>query len=1465
MNFFLTENINYNLKQEGLLVFILDIFKYIEVNKIKLIKEHRSIITKLKKKLSRLMDFLTILEEKIGEDSKITELEFHIQKCLIATPKSNYENIVNNIAKNKLNKEQKLMNKSPIDLRLIMQNENNKKNNQNNNNDENNKETDNNNNSKLKLKDNLLLNEKEEQHASKVLKLIQEYLIMNEQNVTGIFHLLDTDNDKQIDKFEFKRNLKLLLNNKVTNEEIEDTMNYIDTDKNNKISLKELTNYLQKFHKVQIKGKKQNISKQQDISDFLDLESKIDDKSLKIESIFRSFILSFHELQEKIGSNSVIKETAEKINSLEALKKGDFIGKFIKGVKDFSKKKFKLYLLKFIQEIIFSNLFKLTIKFNNEKLNRKEKIIKLNEIRSQINYFSLIDYAIVLIDKNSDYNTIEESLNLLILLLSHENLFAQIAFYQYFSDHPKQSFKFLAFIKWLLNNTLKIIGNDMESNEGKKNDYYKNKKKSFYSEIERHNNHKINLERIDNFRNFSSFRIFEKMFFLDKDKNFQIPKKIFLLIQLLCNNCFEPFQHFFRNQEYSLDMIENTSSINLVYDNATFLISLLSYENSIFYNMKTLELINQCFLTLSDYCFGPCKENQILLGSRRNLYKMINNLLKNDFNFIVKEEINQKKNLFLCHLIHFLKSLTSRETLKEVGEILIEEIEANFLIEKLIDIYVMKIKPNKERLFSGEICRHSHFLQNLYYIPRLKGINIYSNGFEDKCTSENCINGKISSNDLKIINTGFDIFIILMYLKDVFPTNLNISWFKFKFDFTQNLQLQNLNVENEIKKNQRKKMNLINNNYSSNKKNMMLNKKSTNMKKNIKNLEQNISLISLKSNMSDDSLNTTKDGKIFEINATDLNVSVNSVNSNSSHFAFINEGLFYNLKKCLCCRYKCCKKKKKQKKAYIYYDNNNINSNINEDNKSDLSNESFHNEIDINTRFFNKYREYFDDTYIFFSKNISNVEIVYRGEIVKTYFKIPFIFKFFQKESRNVVIWECQFENHQARLEELFKQIDHIKNDLIHQQNLGSFRIVFRNWSLFNKLAYLTTIIINLFLFIFIRNDDLEDCSGDYCKFISVHPTFDYHFRYKKVPLEIKIIQYIQLIFNSCALIFIIVNQYPLIYNRLEKKANELNLKYKEEKIQKYSGSILFYFLYEFLDKISSDHKYLWIKLYKTKGINLIFDLDVCFFILDFIISLLGIFITPFFNILQLLDIIRLNKSLQDIIRALSNNITQIISTLILLTILIYIYSVFEFFTLRSYFTSTDYMESSSNEVDINGYCDNIYNCFLSVLHIGITTNSGLSIIGGELSRNNKEYFKKYLIDITFYFLVMVLIFNVIFSLIIDGLTQLREKMKIRRKNIKEFCFVCGIQKYVFEIKGNGWLNHYKYEHNIFAYLYYVIELQQKEMSDCDGLEKFVKMSVEKNDFKFLPLNQALSLQEKKDENGYDDIEEENIVRDEFN
>jgi hypothetical protein len=58
-------------------------------------------------------------------------------------------------------------------------------------------------------------------------------------------------------------------------------------------------------------------------------------------------------------------------------------------------------------------------------------------------------------------------------------------------------------------------------------------------------------------------------------------------------------------------------------------------------------------------------------------------------------------------------------------------------------------------------------------------------------------------------------------------------------------------------------------------------------------------------------------------------------------------------------------------------------------------------------------------------------------------------------------------------------------------------------------------------------------------------------------------------------------------------------------------------------------------------------------------------------------------------------------------------------------------------------------------------------------------------------------------------------------------------------------VSHYKYEHNIFAYLYYIIELEEKDVNDCDGLEKYVKACISNDDLKFLPVNQALSIQEK--------------------
>jgi len=59
--------------------------------------------------------------------------------------------------------------------------------------------------------------------------------------------------------------------------------------------------------------------------------------------------------------------------------------------------------------------------------------------------------------------------------------------------------------------------------------------------------------------------------------------------------------------------------------------------------------------------------------------------------------------------------------------------------------------------------------------------------------------------------------------------------------------------------------------------------------------------------------------------------------------------------------------------------------------------------------------------------------------------------------------------------------------------------------------------------------------------------------------------------------------------------------------------------------------------------------------------------------------------------------------------------------------------------------------------------------------------------------------------------------------DILEKCFICSQSKTKFDATGNGWYHHIYQEHNIYAYLNFVIYILKKDIKDCNGLEKYVK------------------------------------------
>jgi hypothetical protein len=54
-------------------------------------------------------------------------------------------------------------------------------------------------------------------------------------------------------------------------------------------------------------------------------------------------------------------------------------------------------------------------------------------------------------------------------------------------------------------------------------------------------------------------------------------------------------------------------------------------------------------------------------------------------------------------------------------------------------------------------------------------------------------------------------------------------------------------------------------------------------------------------------------------------------------------------------------------------------------------------------------------------------------------------------------------------------------------------------------------------------------------------------------------------------------------------------------------------------------------------------------------------------------------------------------------------------------------------------------------------------------------------------------------------------------------------------------------EHNVYNYLDFLIYINNKNINDCNGIEKYVKELVNANKIDFLPIGKALALHEENE------------------
>lgn len=245
-----------------------------------------------------------------------------------------------------------------------------------------------------------------------------------------------------------------------------------------------------------------------------------------------------------------------------------------------------------------------------------------------------------------------------------------------------------------------------------------------------------------------------------------------------------------------------------------------------------------------------------------------------------------------------------------------------------------------------------------------------------------------------------------------------------------------------------------------------------------------------------------------------------------------------------------------------------------------------------------------------------------------------------------------------------------------------------------------------------------------------------------------------------------------------------------------------------------------------------------------FTFSVLGNF-NNFFFAAHLLDVAVGFKTLRTILQSVTHNGKQLVLTVMLLTIIVYIYTVIAFNFFRKF-----YIQEEDEEVDKK--CHDMLTCFVFHLYKGVRAGGG---IGDEIGDPDGDDYEVYRIifDITFFFFVIVILLAIIQGLIIDAFGELRDQLESVKENMESNCFICTMEKSFFDAVPHGFDTHVQQEHNLANYMFFLMHLINKPDTEYTGQETYVWNMYQQRCWDFFPVGDVFRKQNEDKKAGSDE------------
>uniref|UniRef100_A0A8D0EEI2 Inositol 1,4,5-trisphosphate receptor n=1 Tax=Salvator merianae TaxID=96440 RepID=A0A8D0EEI2_SALMN len=281
----------------------------------------------------------------------------------------------------------------------------------------------------------------------------------------------------------------------------------------------------------------------------------------------------------------------------------------------------------------------------------------------------------------------------------------------------------------------------------------------------------------------------------------------------------------------------------------------------------------------------------------------------------------------------------------------------------------------------------------------------------------------------------------------------------------------------------------------------------------------------------------------------------------------------------------------------------------------------------------------------------------------------------------------------------------------------------------------------------------------------------------------------------------------------------------------------------------------------------MIMDMEFLYHVAYIGTSVLGLFVHELFYSILLFDLIYREETLFNVIKSVTRNGRSILLTALLALILVYLFSIVGFLFLKddfilevdplptSHFISPNLTSICGlllpiNNCFLNNFtednteraCDTLLMCIVTVLNHGLRNGGGVGDILRKPSKDESLFPARVIYDLLFFFIVIIIVLNLIFGVIIDTFADLRSEKQKKEEILKTTCFICGLERDKFDNKTVSFEEHITLEHNMWNYLYFIVLVRVKNKTDYTGPESYVAQMIKNKNLDWFPRMRAMSL-----------------------